>query len=88
MVSEKLAFALLNPDVVLKKLLPSVQFSSEEQEDHNGQQNAITVFESVVGQESAKKFQERYEEDYDIESDDLYSVWLKMKALSIQDDRP
>ena len=85
-----------NPEVVLKsKLLPSLQFSSgknlESQKStaaQSTQLNPVTVFESLIGEEKLKKFEERFEEKYDIESDELYSVWVKMKSLSIHDDQP
>ena len=85
------------PEVVLKsKLLPSLQFSSEKSTleaqkstaAQSKQRNSVTVFESLIGEEKVKKFEERFEEKYDIESDELYSVWVKMKSLSIQDDQP
>ena len=85
------------PEVVLKsKLPPSLQFSSEKSTleaqkstaAQSTQRNPVTVFESLIGEEKVKKFEERFEEKYDIESDELYSVWVKMKSLSIQDDQP
>ena len=66
-----------NPDVVLtSKLLPSLQFSSGNKAQQNPvvQENPIKVFESLIGEEKVKKFEERFEEEYDIESDELYSV--------------
>ena len=44
----------------------------------------MTVFESLSGEEKVKKFEQRFEK-YDLESDELYSVWLKMKTLTIHD---
>ena len=85
------------PEVVLKsKLLPSLQFSSEKSTleaqkstaAQSTQLNPVTVFESLIGEKKVKKFEERFEEKYDIESDELYSVWVKMKSLSVQDDQP
>ena len=85
------------PEVILKsKLLPSLQFSSEKltleaqksTAAQSTQLNPVTVFESLIGEEKVKKFEERFEEKYDIESDELYSVWVKVKLLSIQDDQP
>ena len=85
------------PEVILKnKLLPSLQFSSEKSTleaqkstaAQSTQRNPVTVFESLIGEDKVKKFEERFEGKYDIESDELYSVWVKMKSLSIQDDQP
>ena len=73
------------------KLLPSLQFSSEKNlgaqstEAKSSQPNPMTVFESLIGEEKVKKFEQRFEEKYDLESDELYSVWLKMKTLTIHD---
>ena len=79
-----------NPTAVLEtKLLPSLQFSSEKNlgaqstEAKSSQPNPMTVFESLIGEEKVKKFEQRCEEKYDLESDELYSVWLKMKTLTI-----
>ena len=77
------------------KLLPSLQFSSEKSTleaqkstaAQSTQWNPVTVFKSLIGEEKVKKFEERFEK-YDIESDELYSVGVKMKSLSIQDDQP
>ena len=71
-------------------MLPSLQFSSRNlgapvKVAQNTQSNPVAVFESLIGEEKVKKFEERFEEKYDIESDELYSVWLKMKSLSIHD---
>ena len=78
------------------KLLPSLQFSSENSTleaqkataAQSTQLNPVTVFESLIGEEKVKKFEERFEEKYNIESDELYSVWVKLKSLFIQDDQP
>ena len=59
------------PEVVLKsKLLPSLQFSSEKSTleaqkstaAQSTQLNPVTVFESLIGEEKVKKFEERFEE--------------------------
>ena len=50
-------------------------------------QNALVVFENVTGGEKLKKFEEGLEEGYDVMSDELYSVWIKMKQLSLCDDQ-
>lgn len=75
-----------NPEMLLKKkLLPSLQFSSEA---FATEQSPITVLESMIGEEKLKKFKERFSEGYDVESDELYCVWSKMKKLCISDDQP
>ena len=35
--------------------------------------------------ETVKLYEERFKEGYDIESDELYSIWSKMKKLTISD---
>ena len=55
------------------KLLPSLQFSSEKSTfeaqkstaAQSTQLNSVTVFESLIGEEKVKKFEERFEENYD-----------------------
>lgn len=32
-----------------------------------------------------KKFQERFEKGYDVGTDELYTVWLKMRKLSLKE---
>lgn len=76
-----------NPEIILKnKLLPSLQFSSGDKEAP-ATENPIVLFESLIGEEKVKKFEERLNENYDVETDELYCIWLKMKSLSISDDR-
>ena len=36
-------------------------------------------------EETVKKFEVRYEEDCDVESDELYTIWLKLKTLTLSD---
>ena len=77
-----------DPEVVLKKLSPSLMFSSiSDKQAVSSEQNdsAISVLEAVLGMEKVKKFEKRFEEGYDVEIDELYSVWVKMKNISIND---
>ena len=78
-----------NPSKVITedKLLSSMQFSAKksipvQSIDH------LAVFESVLSEEKVKKFQERYEEGFDVVSDELYCAWKKMKELSLVDTTP
>ena len=45
----------------------------------------MAAFENLMKPETVKLFEERFEEGYDIESDELYSIWSKMKKLTISD---
>ena len=70
-----------NPEVVLKnKVIPSLQFSSGNAGAQATvvQSNPVAVFESLIGEDKVKKFEQWFEEKYDIETDELYSVWLKI----------
>ena len=40
-------------------------------------------FEQLLRSETRRKFQSRYEEGYDVEDDEFYIVWKKMKELSL-----
>ena len=78
-----------NPSKVITedKLLSSMQFSAKksipvQSIDH------LAVFEGVLSEEKVKKFQERYEEGFDVVSDELYCAWKKMKELSLVDTTP
>ena len=46
---------------------------------------ALEALEKAMGSETKEKFTVRYEEGYDLETDELYVVWSKLKALSIKD---
>ena len=46
---------------------------------------ALEALEKAMGSETKKKFAVRHEEGYDLETDELYVVWSKLKALSIED---
>ena len=48
---------------------------------------ALEVFESTLDKGTREKFTVRYEEGYDLDNDELYCVWLKLKGLSI-DKKP
>ena len=70
-----------NCEVVSKsKALPPLQFSSQNlgapvTVAQSTQLNPVAVFDSSIGEEKVKKFEEWFEK-YDIESDKVYSVWL------------
>ena len=46
---------------------------------------ALEALEKAMGSETKEKFAVRYEERYDLEMNELYVVWSKLKALSIKD---
>ena len=46
---------------------------------------ALEAFESALDRQTRKKFMVRLEEGYDLDNDELYSVWMKLKCLSIDD---
>ena len=46
---------------------------------------ALEAFEGAVDEEIRESFVVRFEEGYDLENDELYSVWVKLKGLSTDD---
>ena len=91
MVSEKLAYARSTPQLFWKlnyyhlyNFPQKKNLAAQGTEAKSSQPNPMTVFESLIGEEKVKKFEQRFEK-YDLESDELYSVWLKMKTLTIHD---
>ena len=46
---------------------------------------ALEALEKAMDKETKETFAVRYEEGYDLETDQLYVVWAKLKALSIDD---
>ena len=69
MVSKKQVYALLNPDKIPSsdKVLPSFQFTGKKQPRRpNAYESSLAVFEDVLGKDKVMKFQERFDEGYDI----------------------
>ena len=81
----------LNPSSIDEsKLAPSIPYSSRAiaPAPHlhvAPARKKIAQFESLMKAETVKLYEERFEEGYDIESDELYSIWSKMKKLTISD---
>ena len=48
---------------------------------------ATQVLESTLPSATKKKFKTRYVEGYDVKDDELYNVWVKLKALTVDDER-
>ena len=46
---------------------------------------ALEAFEGALDEETRESFVVHFEEGYDLENDELYSVWMKLKSLSIDD---
>ena len=46
---------------------------------------AMEVMEAALTSPTRKKFEERYDEGYDVEDDELYMVWARLKALTISE---
>ena len=81
------------------KLVPSTMYrfeqvppsqSSPAQDLSTGQvgkqsEVALEALEKAMDKETKETFAVRYEEGYDLETDQLYVVWEKLKALSIDD---
>jgi hypothetical protein len=52
------------------------------------QAKKVRELESLMKPETIKLYEERLDEGYDIDGDELYSIWSKMKQLSISDNAP
>ena len=80
----------LNPCVIDEsKLAPSMPYSSLEAvaplPKLSIAGNKVTELENMIKPETVKLYEERFEEGYDVENDELYSIWSRMKKLTISD---
>lgn len=80
----------LNPCVIDEsKLAPSMPYSSSEavaplpKLSIAGEK--VTELENIMKSETVKLYEERFEKGYDVENDELYSIWSRMKKLTISD---
>ena len=46
---------------------------------------AMEVMEAALTSPTRKKFEEQYDEGYDVKDDELYMVWARLKALTISE---
>ena len=60
----------------------SVTSSAESQ---SSQVEALKAMESVMKQETVQLYKDRFAEGYDLEIDEMYCVWAKLKALMLAD---
>ena len=71
------------------KLLPSLPFSDKASSAlpkvNPPQAEALSSIEKVMKPETLQVYNERYEESYDLDLDELYVVWSKLKQLSLTD---
>lgn len=80
----------LNPCVIDEsKLAPSMPHSSLEAVAPLPKLSIagkkVTELENMMKPETVKLYEERFEEGYDVENDELYSIWSRMKKLTISD---
>ena len=80
----------LNPHVIDEsKLAPSMPYSSSEAiaplPKLSTAGKKVTELENMMKPETVKLYEERFEEGYDVENDELYSIWSRMKKLTISD---
>lgn len=90
MVFVKVVFVHSIPDI---KLAPSLLYTSKKTDlvrpkIASSEQKLQNKIESLMKPDSVKKFEERFEEGYDVETDELYSIWSGLKKLSISDSEP
>jgi len=78
--------AKLAPAALYKAEVPSKQSSYDLSKHPECKTNeaALEALEKAMDRETQEKFTTRYEEGYDFETDELYVVWAKLKALSIE----
>jgi hypothetical protein len=81
----------LNPRAILidqSKLAPAMPYLSSGAIPSQLQAKKVRELESLMKPETIKLYEERLDEGYDIDGDELYSIWSKMKQLSISDNAP
>ena len=89
-------FCPLNPDAIDKsKTAPSLPYSvpqscgnGKDSSGHSGTvaELALKFLENTMKPETVQLFHKQYSEGYDIDTDELYVVWSKMKALLISEN--
>ena len=62
------------------KLAPSMPYSTKSESAQNG---TLQSLESMMKPETVNLYQKRMEEGYDVESDELYVIWAKLKNLAL-----
>ena len=70
------------------KTAPSTIFTPQEETSApppNASQLALKALEEELDEGTLVKFQERFEEGYDVTSDSLYNTWLKLKQHTLED---
>ena len=79
----------LNPQAIPEsKLAPSLPYSPTETQPKNSEANRkLHDLEEMMKSSTIALFNTRYEEGYDIE-DEFYSIWSKLKTLSIGNKSP
>ena len=82
-----------NPGVINhERLAPSLPMSSEASvsSKSSASNSLCQELEHVMRPETVKLYHTRYEEKYDIDDDELYSVWEKLHRMTISDksDKP
>ena len=78
-----------NPGVIEQKLSPSLPYSSTKQPHHTSATSTkIADLQSIMKPETLKLYEERYEEGFDVERDELYDMWSKMKQLTLSEPSP
>lgn len=68
----------------LNKLGPSMPYSTGKLAA-SSQNTALHSLEMMMKPDTVKLYQRRLDEGYDLESDELYLIWSKLKTLSLED---
>lgn len=77
----------LNSDAIpAAKILSSLPFSaSENRSSLPKKKSELSSLEKLMKPETLKLFSERYDEGYNLETDELYCIWSRFKQLSVAD---
>ena len=68
------------------KLSPSMPYSLDEKTPSIPQAKKLRELEILMKPETVELYSKRFEEGYDVVTDELYLIWSKMKKLSILDN--
>ena len=69
----------------LKSVEASVLHSKSDQSDDNTKNASLKVVEDLMGHDKVKLFYSRFEEGYDVQEDEMYVLWSKLKSLTVSE---
>jgi len=69
----------------LKSAVASVSHSKSDQRDGSTMKASLKAVEDLMGHDKVKLFYSRFEEGYDVQEDEMYVLWSKLKSLTISE---